>query len=325
MSSSFAVEVNNIKREYTTRDFFGRVKSVNTALKGISFNIKEGELFGVIGPNGAGKTTTIKILSTLLTQTSGEAFVLGLDVRKEIYEIRKRIGIVFGGERGLYNRVTAVENLRYFAGLYGVSSTVSKQRIPELIEMVGLKGRENEKVEKYSRGMKQRLHIAKALINDPEMVFLDEPTIGLDPAGSRDIRDMIRDMKKEGKTILLTTHYMFEADELCQRIAVISKGNIVALDKPSELKKQVKDVTLVELQVYGATEDFLNRIKGMEGVSKVYSDLEGERQMIRIQTPIGGELIPEIRKLSEDFRTKIIETNVREPTLEDAYLRMVEE
>ena len=264
MSSSFAVEVNNIKREYTTRDFFGRVKSVNTALKGISFNIKEGELFGVIGLNGAGKTTTIKILSTLLTQTSGEAFVLGLDVRKEIYEIRKRIGIVFGGERGLYNRVTAVENLRYFAGLYGVSSTVSKQRIPELIEMVGLKGRENEKVEKYSRGMKQRLHIAKALINDPEMVFLDEPTIGLDPAGSRDIRDMIRDMKKEGKTILLTTHYMFEADELCQRIAVISKGNIVALDKPSELKKQVKDVTLVELQVYGATEDFMNRIKGME-------------------------------------------------------------
>jgi ABC-2 type transport system ATP-binding protein len=160
--------------------------------------------------------------------------------------------------------VTAVENLRYFAGLYGVSSTVSKQRIPELIEMVGLKGRENEKVEKYSRGMKQRLHIAKALINDPEMVFLDEPTIGLDPAGSRDIRDMIRDMKKEGKTILLTTHYMFEADELCQRIAVISKGSIVALDRPSELKKQVKDVTLVELQVYGATEDFLNRIKGME-------------------------------------------------------------
>ncbi|MCL5783679.1 MAG: ABC transporter ATP-binding protein, partial [Candidatus Thermoplasmatota archaeon] len=165
MSSALAIEVNNIKREYTTRDFFGRVRDVNTALKGISFSIKEGELFGIIGPNGAGKTTTIKILSTLLTPTSGEAFVLGLDVRKEIYEIRKRIGIVFGGERGLYNRVTAVENLRYFAGLYGVSSTVSKQRIPELIEMVGLKGRENEKVEKYSRGMKQRLHIAKALIN----------------------------------------------------------------------------------------------------------------------------------------------------------------
>ncbi|MCL5782361.1 MAG: ABC transporter ATP-binding protein, partial [Candidatus Thermoplasmatota archaeon] len=138
-------------------------------------------------------------------------------------------------------------------------------------------------------------------------------------------RDMIRDMKGEGKTILLTTHYMFEADELCQRIAVISKGSIVALDRPSELKKQVKDVTLVELQVYGATEDFLNRIRGMEGVSKVYSDFEGDKQMIRIQTPIGGELIPDIRKLSEDFRTKIIETNVREPTLEDAYLRMVEE
>src|SRR5487761_341246 len=176
-----AIEVRDLRREYVTRSFFGKASRVTEALAGVTFDVKKGELFGLIGPNGAGKTTTIKILTSLLSPTSGEARVLGLDVTKDIHEIRRRIGIVFGGERGLYNRVTAVENMRYFADLYGVDSGVSKKRIPELINLVGLKGRENERVEKYSRGMKQRLHIAKALIHDPELIFLDEPTIGLDP------------------------------------------------------------------------------------------------------------------------------------------------
>lgn len=171
------IEVKDLRREYVSRSFFGKTNRVTEALSGISFEVRKGELFGLIGPNGAGKTTTIKILTTLLSPTSGEARVLGLDVTKDIYEIRRRIGIVFGGERGLYNRVTAVENMKYFADLYGVDSGVAKKRIPELINLVGLKGRENERVEKYSRGMKQRLHIAKALIHDPELIFLDEPTI----------------------------------------------------------------------------------------------------------------------------------------------------
>lgn len=177
-NEEFAIEVKNLKREYVTRSFFGKSTRVTEALAGVSFDVKRGELFGLIGPNGAGKTTTIKILTTLLTPTSGSAHILGLDVNKDIYDIRKRIGIVFGGERGLYNRVTAVENMKYFSDLYGVDPSVSKKRIPELIKLVGLGGRENDKVEKYSRGMKQRLHIAKALVNDPELVFLDEPTIG---------------------------------------------------------------------------------------------------------------------------------------------------
>lgn len=322
-AGNLAIEVKDLKREYVTRSFFGKTSRITEALSGVTFDVKKGELFGLIGPNGAGKTTTIKILTTLLTPTSGKAYVLGLDVSKQIYEIRKRIGIVYGGERGLYNRVSALENLKYFSDLYGVKPGESRKRIPELIKLVGLKGREYDKVEKYSRGMKQRLHIAKALVNDPELVFLDEPTIGLDPAGARDIRQMIRDMEKWGKTILLTTHYMFEADELCRRIAVISKGKIVALDSPSGLKKLVKDISVVELQTYGATHNFVDRLKSIEGVTRVVADLESERQFIKIQTPIAADLLAEITRVSEEV--KIIDKSVKEPTLEDAYLRLVEE
>lgn len=318
-----AIEVRDLRREYVTRSFFGKASRVTEALAGVTFEVKRGELFGLIGPNGAGKTTTIKILTTLLTQSSGEAHVLRLDVKREIYEIRKRIGIVFGGERGLYNRVTAVENMKYFSDLYGVETGVSKKRIPELIKLVGLEGRENEKVEKYSRGMKQRLHIAKSLVNDPELVFLDEPTIGLDPAGARDIRDMVREMERQGKTILLTTHYMFEADELCKRIAVISKGKIVALDTPSGLKKLVKDISVVELQTYGATQAFVEKLKGINGVVRVVAELEGERQYIKIQTPNPADVLSEVTRVSEGV--KIIDKTIKEPTLEDAYLRLVEE
>jgi ABC-2 type transport system ATP-binding protein len=322
-SEEFAIEVRNLRREYVTRSFFGKTSHVTEALAGVTFDVKRGELFGLIGPNGAGKTTTIKILTTLLTPTSGEAYVLGFDVNKQIYEIRKRIGIVFGGERGLYNRVTAVENMKYFSDLYGVDPSVSKRRIPELIRMVGLQGRENERVEKYSRGMKQRLHIAKALVNDPELIFLDEPTIGLDPAGARDIREMVREMEKWGKTILLTTHYMFEADELCKRIAVISKGKIVALDTPSGLKRLVKDISVVELQTYGATQKFVEKLKSINGVIRVVADLESERQFIKIQTPIATDVLTEVNKASEGV--KVIDKSIKEPTLEDAYLRLVEE
>lgn len=317
------IEVKDLRREYISRSFFGKTKRVIEALSGISFEVQRGELFGLIGPNGAGKTTTIKILTTLLSPTSGEARVLGLDVTKDIHEIRRRIGIVFGGERGLYNRVTAVENMKYFADLYGVDSGVSKKRIPELIRLVGLEGRENERVEKYSRGMKQRLHIAKALIHDPELIFLDEPTIGLDPAGARDIRNMIREMENQGKTILLTTHYMFEADELCKRVGVISKGKIVALDTPLGLKKSVKDISVVELQTYGATNEYIDKLKALEGVVRVVAELESERQIIKVQTPNPVDILAEITKLSRGI--KIIDKSIKEPTLEDAYLRLVEE
>jgi len=319
-----AVEVIGLTREYTARSFFGTVNKVTKALDGIDLSVKTGELFGLIGPNGAGKTTTVKILTTLLTQTSGEAYILGFDVRKDLYEIRRRIGIVFGGERGLYNRVSARDNLRYFSDLYGVDPAVARERVPQLLEAVGLADRADERVEKYSRGMKQRLHIAKALVHDPELLVLDEPTIGLDPGGARDIRNMIREMQKQGKTILLTTHYMFEAEELCQRVAVISKGKIVALDTPSELKKLVRDISVIELRTYGATADYVEVIKSLPNVVRVVADLDSEVQTIRIQSPLGADLLSQVTS-SLPSDAKIIDRTIKEPTLEDAYLRLVEE
>ena len=319
-----AVSVKGLTREYVTRNFFGGVSATTMALSGVDFEVGKGELFGLIGPNGAGKTTTIKILTTLLTPTAGEAKILGLDVTKDLYEIRRRIGIVFGGERGLYNRVSAVDNLRYFSDLYGVDASVARKRIPELLEVVGLTDRAKERVEKYSRGMKQRLHIAKALVHDPELIFLDEPTIGLDPGGARDIRNMVRELKAQGKTILLTTHYMFEAEELCQRIAVISKGKIVALDTPSELKNMVRDISVIELKTYDATMEYVEALRKLPDVVRVVADLDSEQQSIRVQTPLGADLLPKVTAALPPG-TRIIDRTIKEPTLEDAYLRLVEE
>src|SRR5881397_255340 len=243
------IEADNLRRVYrTTTGVFRRRPLDVEAVRGISFHVERGELFGLLGPNGAGKTTTIKMLITLLLPTSGEARVLGLDVVKDEREVRKRIGYVFGGERGLYERLSALDNLRYFAELYGVSGQEQRRRIAEVLEIVGLTGREKQRVEGYSRGMRQRLHIARGILHDPPVVFLDEPTIGVDPVGSRELRSTIGGLVQSGKTVLLTTHYMFEADTLCDRVAVIANGRIVGDGTPRELKRIVADRTVVEVE-----------------------------------------------------------------------------
>src|SRR5919198_5774287 len=202
------IELTDLRRTYRSRSgIFHRRTFETHALRGISFEVGRGELFGLLGPNGAGKTTTIKILTTLLLPTSGSVRVLGLDPATQHSRLRPRIGYVFGGDRGLYDRISGLENLKFFADVYRVPHRVKQQRIDELLEIVGLKGRERDRVETYSRGMRQRLHIARGLLHGPEIIFLDEPTIGLDPVGARDLRDTISRLQQEGKTILLTTHY----------------------------------------------------------------------------------------------------------------------
>src|SRR5205814_5221610 len=246
------VEAHELKRTYrTTTGVLRRRPLVVEAVRGISFEIGEGELFGLLGPNGAGKTTTIKMLITLLLPTGGEARVLGFDVVRDAREVRRRIGYVFGGDRGLYERLSALDNLRYFAELYGVRG---RRRIDEVLELVGLRGREHERVEGYSRGMRQRLHIARGILHDPQVVFLDEPTIGVDPVGARELRATIAELVSSGKTVLLTTHYMFEADTLCDRIAVIAKGRIVGTGTPAELKRGVAEGRVTEIEVFGIEE-----------------------------------------------------------------------
>jgi len=317
-----AITVSGLRRVYhTSKGILRKTRQVVEAVKGISFDVEFGELFGLVGPNGAGKTTTIKMLTTLLTPTSGTARVLGFDVVDDVVEIRRRIGIIFGGERGLYYRVSGRENLRYFADLYGVPMSKREKRINELLDLVGLSDRADSKVEEYSRGMKQRLHIAKGLINDPQLVFMDEPTIGLDPQAARDTRAMIKQLVEKGKTILLTTHYMFEADELCRRIGVISNGEIVALDTPAGLKRFVQDITVIEVEAFGIVDTDIVSLRRRPEVKSVSANLEGERQTVRIQTPKGSEFIPEVTKLLS--AAKIFDIRMKEPTLEDAYLRLV--
>lgn len=218
----YAIQVQELTRYYGKR----------CAVDQISFIVNMGEIFGFLGPNGAGKTTTIKILTGQLRPTSGIAKVANCDVVKEREGLKPKIGVVFEYQN-LYERLTARDNLNFMAGLYGVP----KARIDEVLNIVGLEERANERLKQYSNGMKQRLLIARALLHNPKVLFLDEPTRGLDPGMARDVRRLIRGLSEEGLTVFLTTHYMEEADSLCNRIAIIDRGQIVALDTPENLKR----------------------------------------------------------------------------------------
>jgi ABC-2 type transport system ATP-binding protein len=316
------IEVENLTRRYRSRTgIFRRRTAVVDALCGVSFAVERSELFGLLGPNGAGKTTMIKVLTTLLLPTSGTARVLGFDVRRQARQIRGLVGYVFGGERGLYDRLSALDNLRYFADLYRVPPRVRRERIDSLLEMVELKGRERERVETYSRGMKQRLHIARGLLHDPELLFLDEPTIGLDPLGARELRETIANLHRAGKTILLTTHYMYEADALCQRIAVIANGSFVATGTPSDLKQVVGDHTIVEIETFGVPDETVERLRRVPGVRGVGVETREQAQVLLVQSAAGADVVRALlNELADAVTGKVI---TREPTLEDAYVELV--
>ena len=316
------IEASGLRRTYRTTTGVVRRKRLEVeAVKGVSFSVEQGELFGLLGPNGAGKTTTIKMLITLLLPTAGEARVLGRDVVADAREVRKRIGYVFGGDRGLYERLSALDNLRYFAELYGVSGREQRARIAEVLELVGLTGREQERVEGYSRGMRQRLHIARGILHDPEVVFLDEPTIGVDPVGARQLRTTIGDLVEAGKTVLLTTHYMFEADALCDRIAVIAKGRIVGEGTPEELKARVPGGRVTEIEVFGVDEETVERVRQLEGVTSVLVEDRDQRQLLVVQTAADVELTAAVLALLDGI--EVGRVSAREPTLEDAYVTLV--
>ena len=317
-----AIEVSHLRRTFKSN--IGVIKRTTKeiiAVDDVSFEIQEGELFGLLGPNGAGKTTTVKMLTTLLIPTSGSASVKGFDVVAKAEEVRKRIGFIFGGERGLYWRLSGVDNLRYFASLYSIDPDVTKKRIPYLLDMVGLNGRGDEKVQGYSRGMKQRLHVARTLLHDPDVLFLDEPTLGLDPVGARDFRQVILNLQSQNKSILLTTHYMFEADALCDRIAVINHGCIIALDTPGGLKSHVSDLNVVEVETFGAPESALEKLRSLPFADSLSVEEQGQKQILLIQTSRGAEAVPDVMSALDGL--KVGRVIVREPTLEDAYVRLV--
>jgi ABC-2 type transport system ATP-binding protein len=216
-----AIEVENLRRTFKGR----------AAVDGISFSVEQGEIFGFLGPNGAGKTTTIRVLTGQLLPSGGSARVAGYDCASQAQKLKPLIGVV-GEQQNLYDRMSGRENLAFFARLFGVSS----RRVDDVLAQVGLSNRAKESVKVYSNGMKQRLLIARALLNQPQVLFLDEPTRGLDPGAARDIRQAVAALAKDGTTVFLTTHYMEEADQLCRRVAFLNEGRIVALDTPQNLK-----------------------------------------------------------------------------------------
>ena len=231
------IEVKELKRTYVTRrGFLKKEKRVVQAVDGISFEVRRGEIFGLLGQNGAGKTTTIKMLTTLLAPTAGTCKVLGCDTFGQEKQIRKRINFIFGGEMGVYRRLSARDNLRYFSNLYLIPRKERDVRSEKILKLVDLADRADDLAETYSKGMIQRLQIARGLINDPEILFMDEPTVGLDPLGARMLRDIIRRLKEQGKTVLLTTHNLAEVEELCDRLIIINKGKVVARGTPAEIK-----------------------------------------------------------------------------------------
>lgn len=231
------IEAVDLQRTYTTRYGLLRRQTRNVhAVRGISFTVYRGEIFGLLGQNGAGKTTTIKMLTTLLAPTGGSCKVLGYDPFGQEKHIRRRINFIFGGEMGVYRRLSARDNLRYFANLYLLPPSESEPRIEKLLRMVDLYDRADDRAETFSKGMLQRLQIARGLINDPEILFMDEPTIGLDPVGAHALRQLIHRLKGEGRTILLTTHYLPEAEELCDRLVILKQGRIVAAGTPAHIR-----------------------------------------------------------------------------------------
>ena len=316
------IEVADLRRTYRTRTSpWKRATREVEAVRGVDFVVERGELFGLLGPNGAGKTTTIKMLITLLLPTDGSARVLGYDVVAEPREVRRRVGYVFGGDRGLYERLSGLDNLRYFAELYGVPPRDQRARIGELLELAGLAGRENERVEGYSRGMRQRLHIARGLLHKPEVLFLDEPSIGIDPVGARELRATVADLRTAGTPVLLTTHYMFEADELCDRRAVIAGGRIVAEGTPTDLKSRVAEGTVVEVEVYGGAESVLAEVHAIDGVRSAGVEERGQAQVLVVHAEPGAEVTQAVLACLGTIPVGRVAT--REPTLEDAYVELV--
>lgn len=319
-----AIEVQNVTRSYITDvGLFKKEKKKVAALKGVSFAVKKGEIFGLLGPNGAGKTTMIKILSTMLIPHSGKVSILGLDPAADLRLLRPKINFILGGERNLYWRLSAYDNLSYFADLYKIPKSIKKRRIDELLELVGLHDAAHQKVETFSKGMKQRLQIARGLVNNPEILFLDEPSIGLDPVSARQLRETLRKLNEQGTTILLTTHYMYEADELCDRIAFINKGEIIDIDSPSNLKKKVDDLSIIDCSVIGATSSQIESIKNLKSIHHIQVDRQDFAFTLRIQTGEPQLVVPFIYDSMKN--SVITNLTISNPTLEDVYVRTIGE
>ncbi len=327
MNTSYAIQTNNLGRIYKLRG--PRHKNDPreiVALEGVYLEIERGELFGLLGPNGAGKTTLIKILCTLLLPTSGSALVDGLDIVKEAREIRQSISMVSGGETSGYGLLTVEENLWMFARFYGLDNQTARQRIGEMLEVVGLTDRMRTKISDLSTGLRQKMNFVRGFVSDPNVVFLDEPTLGLDVGAAREVRGFIRQWMAEhpDRTILLTTHYMAEADELCDRLAIIDRGRLLALDTPARLKRRLQREAIFHLKVgpLGPRPSKEAMIENVPGVRQVtIGEQNGHTELSLILE--GEDALPGVLAHLTGRGSHLIALEKREPTLEDVFVDLV--
>src|ERR1022692_1092136 len=290
------------------------------ALDGISFEVRKGEILGLLGPNGAGKSTTLRILSTLERPTTGTASIGGYDIVKDDTEVRKQIGIV-SEKMIMYDRLTARENLWFFGSLFDIPSGMLKQRIDELLELVQLTKWKNAQVGTFSTGMRQRMNVVRALLNMPQVLFLDEPTLGLDPQSSVEIREFVKKLNREnGTTIIVTTHTMVDADMLCNRIAIIDHGKVVALDTSSNLKKLIsgESSTILNVEISNLSTDLLETLRTLECVKSASQESSTQVRLIARGDDAFDNVIDAVRR--NGGRITSIE-NVQ-PTLEDVFLHI---
>jgi ABC-2 type transport system ATP-binding protein len=287
------------------------------ALQALDLDIDEGEFFGLLGPNGAGKTTTIGILTTRVLATAGTARVSGVDVATDAVRVRTHIGVV--PQRPNPDRsLNALENLVYHAAYFGIARSTAEQRARQLMDRLDIADKAQAKVDQLSGGQQQRLMIARALIHEPDVLFLDEPTVGLDPQARLDLWAILRDLHRQGRTIVMTTHYMEEADRLCDRIAIVDRGKLLALDTPARLKEQAPGGTLIELHIDGDAGRLVSSVSALDGVLRA----EAHGTVLRAFSDRGGRIISPLIQLVEDAGLHVRNIGLTEPSLETLFVSL---
>ena len=320
-----AIQTSKLGRVYKIRGTKNTEARELVALQNVDLQVERGELFGLLGPNGAGKTTLIKILTTLLAPSQGSACVAGFDVGKEPEKVRPRINMVSGGESSGYGLLTVRENLWMFSQFYGMDSKEANQRIKQLLEIVGLGDRINTKSSDLSTGLRQKMNIVRGFMTDPDVLFLDEPTLGLDVGASREVRRFIRSWVDDNptRTLLLTTHYMVEADELCDRVAIINQGRVLACDSPSVLKRNLQQDVIFHLEVSpfnGALK--AAQFEALPGVCNVAHRAQDGFESLDLILEEEQALAGVVNVLTS-ANVRILNLQKNEPTLEDVFVNLV--